>query len=255
MIKNKYNKIQNIRRLLRNNAPCVGTFIQLSDPNSLEIISDNNYSWIALDLEHGNINISNLSSLVRVVENSKSLPIVRLGSSSEYECKKVLESGAAGVIVPMVKNVIQLTKIYNYCAWPPKGHRGVGYSRANLYGKYFNDYQKYLSQKPLFIAMVENKECLDNLSELMQLDFVDAFFIGPYDLSASLNVTGNFKNKLFLKSIDNIKRLSKKYKKPIGIHLIEPNNKKLKKIIKEGFSFVAYSLDTVFIQHNSYFKI
>ena len=226
MIKNKYNKIQNIRRLLRNNAPCVGTFIQLSDPNSLEIISDNNYSWIALDLEHGNINISNLSSLVRVVENSKSLPIVRLGSSSEYECKKVLESGAAGVIVPMVKNVIQIKKIYNYCAWPPKGHRGVGYSRANLYGKYFNDYQKYLSQKPLFIAMVENKECLDNLSELMQLDFVDAFFIGPYDLSASLNVTGNFKNKLFLKSIDNIKKLSKKYKKPIGIHLIEPNNKK-----------------------------
>ena len=254
MINNKFNKIVTLRKKLKKNLTSIGTFIQLSDPNTAEIIVDNEYDWIAFDLEHGNINLSDLNNLMRVVDNSKSVPLVRLASSSELECKKVLESGALGVIIPMVKNKEQLNRIYNYCAWPPKGKRGVGYSRVNLYGKYFDKYSKKLSQKPIFVPMIENKESVENLEDLMNLSFVDAFFIGPYDLSASLKVTGNFKSKIYLDTIKYIKSISKKYKKPIGIHLIDPNIKELKKLSQEGYKFIAYSLDTVFLSKNSKFK-
>ena len=102
--------------------------------------------------------------------------------------------------------------------------------------------------------MIENKESVENLEDLMNLSFVDAFFIGPYDLSASLKVTGNFKSKIYLDTIKYIKSISKKYKKPIGIHLIDPNIKELKKLSQEGYKFIAYSLDTVFLSKNSKFK-
>ncbi len=255
MIKNNINKINQIRKVLKKKLPCIGTFIQLADTNSAEIIIDNGYDWLAFDLEHGNISLSDLNNLIRVVDNSKSVPLVRLGSCSEYECKKVFEAGALGVIIPMVKNVENLNKIYEYSTWPPLGKRGVGYSRSNLYGKYFNEYMTHISQKPIFIPMIENIECVDNLEELMKLEYVDAFFIGPYDLSASLKVPGDFKNITYTKTLNYIKKISKIYNKPLGIHLIEPNTKKLNKLIKDNYKFVAYSLDTVFLRYNSNFKI
>ena len=76
MINNKFNKIVTLRKKLKKNLTSIGTFIQLSDPNSAEIIVDNEYDWIAFDLEHGNINLSDLNNLMRVVDNSKSVPLV-----------------------------------------------------------------------------------------------------------------------------------------------------------------------------------
>ena len=92
--------------------------------------------------------------------------------------------------------------------------------------------------------MIENSKALDNLDEILKTKYLDGIFIGPYDLSASLGIPGDFENKIFLDAIKYIKQKCKKYKVPYGIHVVEPDIKKYKQILKEGYSFVAFSMDT-----------
>ena len=138
---------------------------------------------------------------------------------------------------------IDIKKTIEFSSWPPAGKRGVGFSVANSFGKYFDQYKKF-SQNPFIIAMIENSIALDNLDAILQTKYLDGIFIGPYDLSASLGVPGNFENKLFVDAIKYIKQKCKKYNVPYGIHVVEPDIKKYKKILKEGYSFVAFSMDT-----------
>ena len=101
--------------------------------------------------------------------------------------------------------------------------------------------------------MIENLEFVSNLEEIVKIDSIDAFFIGPYDLSASLGVPGNFNSQVYKNTLSKIIKICNKNNKPIGIHVVEPNVKDLKKSILSGYQFIAYSLDTVFLNHSSRF--
>ena len=252
---NKDLVIKKIRNNLKKKLPSIGTFAQTNSPEVLEILSSQGYEWIALDLEHGQINLNDLTNLFRAIEVNNCLPLVRLGDNSEYSCKKVMDAGAAGVIIPLTKNAKELKDIINYCIWPPKGKRGVGFSRANQYGKNFKNYSRNLSQNPLIIAMIENKEFVSNIDDIIKINTVDAFFIGPYDLSASLGRPGDFDSKIFKKTLQKILTVCKKNKKPLGIHIVNPNPKELKKKISTGYQFMAFSLDTVFLNISSKFPL
>ena len=95
--------------------------------------------------------------------------------------------------------------------------------------------------------MIENKTGIENLDKILKVKGLDAILIGPYDLSASLGITGNFENKLFKKSEKEILKISKKHKIPTGFHIVKPSERELAKKINEGFRFIAYSIDTVFL--------
>tara|TARA_B100000575_G_C23070234_1_gene616399 strand:- start:277 stop:1047 length:771 start_codon:yes stop_codon:yes gene_type:complete len=251
MIKKNKTKIDSFFKKIKSNKPVLGTFIQIPSNDNVEIISQNNYDWIALDAEHGLIDTSNIVDLIRIIDNSNSLPIIRLGESTELECKKVMDAGALGVIAPMIKNADDIKKIINFCSWPPKGKRGVGFSRVSNYGKNFNEYSKVLSQSPIVIPMIENVESVNNLDEILNLKEIQIFFIGPYDLSSSLGVPGQFTSRLYKNTIKEIKDKILKKNKFCGIHVVEPNEKLLRQTIRENFKFIAYSLDSVFLRNSS----
>ena len=92
--------------------------------------------------------------------------------------------------------------------------------------------------------MIENVKAIKNLDDILKTKYLDAIFIGPYDLSASLGIPGQFKNKKFIDAIKVIKEKSLKYGVPYGIHVVEPDEKQLKKILSEGYTFVAFSMDS-----------
>ena len=95
--------------------------------------------------------------------------------------------------------------------------------------------------------MIENIDSVRNLKNLMQTRGLDAVLIGPYDLSASMNITGKFNHSKFKSAIREIKKLSRTYKIPCGIHIIEPKYDILKKYIKLGYQFLPYSADTILL--------
>mgnify|MGYP001422555022 CR=1 FL=1 len=246
-IKNKISNLKLIRAKLNKKKPSIGTFIQINSPEIAEIIASENFEWIAIDMEHGCINLNDLNNIFRSIDMYNKLPIVRLPNNDIILCRKVLDYGACGVIVPLVESGDQIKEIVKYSKYPPYGNRGVAFMRSNLYGKDFDLYYKQLSKLKLIIAMIENIKGLENLDDILSTKYLDSIFIGPYDLSASLGCPGDFNNKKFIAAINIIKSKCKKYRIPYGIHVVEPNKKTLTKTIKEGYNFIAFSMDTRFI--------
>jgi 2-dehydro-3-deoxyglucarate aldolase len=241
----KKEAINKFRRNLKKGKPLIGGWMQISNPNIAEVMSSAEYSWVAFDLEHGSFSIGDLPNLIRAVEINKKLVLVRLPNKNLEIRNQVLDAGCSGIIIPNIKNEIELRTIIKSCYYPPAGTRGVGYSRANLFGKKF----KIKTENPIIIAMIENINSVNRLEKILSVKGLDAILIGPYDLSASMGITGKFKNLKFKSIIKKINKLSKKFKIPCGIHVIEPNNKTLKKYLKEGYQFLPFSTDARLLNH------
>jgi|TARA_B110000008_G_scaffold170694_1_gene170459 2-dehydro-3-deoxyglucarate aldolase len=243
---NRLNAIENIRKKLSNNKVTIGSWIHLADSSVAEIMGNSGYDWVAVDQEHGSISFHQLPDIFRSLELGETLPLVRLSQGHPKDCKQALDAGAGGVIIPNVENSKKLELIIDACKWPPAGNRGVGFSRANLFGRNFKEYFDE-AQKPLIVAMIESVEAIDNLDQILKVKGLDAILIGPYDLSASMNITGEFEKEIFLSAIDKIRSLAIENSVAYGIHIVEPAVENLKNRIEDGYQFIAYSIDSVFL--------
>jgi len=243
---NRLQGIEEIRQKLSSGTYSLGSWMQIPNSSIAEIMGQSGYDWVAVDLEHGSISVNQLPDIFRALELGNTLPLVRLAEAQAKDCKQALDAGAGGVIVPMVEDSKQLEFIRDYCRWPPSGKRGVGFSRANLFGKFFKDYIDE-AQKPLLVAIIESIKAVENLESILKVKGLDAVLIGPYDLSASMNLTAKFEDEEFLHIIEKIRTLSNQYSVASGIHVVNPKHDDLKQRIDEGYQFIAYSLDSVFL--------
>ncbi len=243
---NRIKKINQIREDLKIGSVSLGSWIQIPHPTIAEIIGNSGYDWVAIDLEHGSISVNQLPDLFRALELGDTLPLARLAQGQAKDCKQALDAGAGGVIVPMIESAEQLKLVRDSCYWPPAGNRGVGFSRANLFGKYFEVYAEE-AQSPLLIAMIENINAVENLKEIVKVSGLDSLLIGPYDLSASMGITADFEHPDFIAVLDKILRISKSENIPCGIHVVNPSVDELSHRIAQGYRFIAYSLDAAFL--------
>lgn len=240
--------IRSIRSKLLGGGYSVGSWIQIPHPSVAEIMGAAGYDWVAVDLEHGAIGVHQLPDLFRALELGNTLPLARLAYGHPKDCKQALDAGAGGVIVPMIETADQLVAVRDACCWPPAGNRGVGFSRANLFGKYFDEYIKE-AQAPLLVAMIEDERALDHLEEICMVDGLDALLIGPYDLSASMGITAEFQSDQFIKVLEKIRLVADKHKISCGLHIVKPSPNELELKVKDGYQFLAYSIDSVFLNH------
>jgi 2-dehydro-3-deoxyglucarate aldolase len=244
---NRLKVISSIRHRLKSGAPSIGSWMQLPDPSVAEIMGRSGYDWVAVDMEHGSIGHHQLPNIFRALELGDTLPLVRLAEGSSQNCKQALDAGAGGVIVPCIESADQLQKIHDACRWPPAGNRGVGFSRANLFGGIFEEYRQE-AQAPLLIAMIESIEAVKNLEEILAVNGLDAILIGPYDLSASLGLTAQFDHEDFCAAMNIIIEKTKLSKVASGIHVVAPAKNELSERLNEGYQFIAYSIDAVFLR-------
>ena len=243
-------KITKIRNSIAKKKPSIGSWIQIPHPSVAEIMGDAGYDWVAVDMEHGSISVQQLPDLFRALELGGTLPMVRIADSNPKDCKQALDAGAAGIIVPMVESAKQLVRVKRACCWPPSGDRGVGFSRANLFGKNFDTYTKE-AQAPLLVAMIESVDAVDNLSDILNVNGLDAIMIGPYDLSASMGIAAKFESVEFINIMHKIKSLCGAMNIACGIHVVTPDKLNLKNKLDEGYLWIAYSIDSVFLCENT----
>ena len=221
--------------------------MQIPSAEIAEILSStSSYEWIVVDMEHGSFSREQLPSIIRAISLNSALPFVRLQSNRPSAVKDIVDCGFNGYIVPMIEESTQLEEIYNAIMFPPNGRRGVGFSRSNQYGINFKR-EVVSQQRPFLVAMIETKKALLNLGQILNYEFLDAVIVGPYDLSASLGICGNFESDIFKDAYLEIKKNCQDKNIPFGIHLIEPNSSKLKDLILEGARFIAFSMDSVML--------
>ena len=237
--------IKFIRKKLQTGKPSIGSWMQIPNSSLAEIMGQAGYDWITVDLEHGSISVHQLPDIFRAIQLGGTLPLARIANPRPDDCKQALDAGAGGIIIPMVENANQVKTIRQACCWPPTGNRGVGFSRANLFGKLFNEYQEE-AQSPILIAQIEHINAVNNLKEILQVVGLDAIIIGPYDLSASMGITAQFENKQFRKILDKIMEICEQHNVACGYHIVEPKPEIVTKCITQGFKFIAYCSDNLF---------
>jgi 2-dehydro-3-deoxyglucarate aldolase len=243
---NRLTQIKKIRECLRTGGYTLGSWMQIPHPSIAEIMGEAGYDWVAVDMEHGTIGVHQLPDIFRALELGETLPLARLAQGLPKDCKQALDAGAGGVIVPMIESAPQLVAVRDACRWPPAGTRGVGFSRANLFGKHFDAYRSE-AHAPLLVAMIEHHRAVNNLDAILQVEGLDAILVGPYDLSSSMGLTAQFDAPEFVLAMDRIRTSCRQHRIPCGVHVVKPDVIALKQRIAEGYQLLAYSIDAVFI--------
>jgi len=228
----------------------LGSWITLAHPALAEIMSKSDFDWLTIDLEHSTISIREAEDLIRIISLNKKIPLVRLTSNDENQIKRIMDAGANGIIIPMIKTKEEALKAVQFCKYPPQGKRGVGLARAQGYGEKFNQYVKWEKNNSTIIVQIEHYKAVENLQDILSVKGIDGFFVGPYDLSASLNIPGKFTHPKFIKYMLLIKKHLKNKNIIKGFHIVEPDKKQLKTKIKEGYNFISYSLDIRLLKHS-----
>jgi 2-dehydro-3-deoxyglucarate aldolase len=243
---NRLTSLQTIRAKLRDGGHSIGSWMQVPHPAVAEIMGQAGYDWVAVDLEHGAVAVHQLPDLFRALELGNTLPMARIANGQPKDCKQALDAGAGGIIVPMIESAAQLIAVRDACRWPPAGKRGVGFSRANLFGKHFEAYREE-AQAPLLVAMIEHHRAVAELEAILAVEGLDAILIGPYDLSASMGLTAQFDHTDFCATIEKIRTLAADRAISAGVHVVAPSPEQLQQRLNEGYRFIAYSIDAVML--------
>lgn len=221
--------------------------MQLCDGSVAEIMGRAGYDWVAVDLEHGSFALDRLPDICRALELGGTVPFARVAQNACKDIKQAIEAGARGIIVPMIESAAEMRRAVEWANYPPAGRRGVGYSRANGFGKNFAAHFAGFNASLVLVAQIESIAAVRCLEEILTVPGVDALIVGPYDLSASMGLTGQFTHPEFLAALALIEQKARAVHVPMGLHIVQPNPELLRSKIAAGYQFIAYGLDAVFL--------
>lgn len=254
--------IKDIRELLAKDLPTIGTWLQLPSPDAAEIMARCGYDWACVDMEHGSFGIGLLPDMFRAIECGGAVPFARLPEASRTWIKAALEAGAQGLVFPMIESGAQLARAISLSTYPGQDcwrnpadplpeYRGVGFCRANGFGKDFESYFGETSSSIFIVAQIESLKAVENLDDILACRRLDAIMVGPYDLSGSMGMTGQFEAPEFVSVMQKIATACKKYGCRMGLHIVKPDQQALKREIAAGARFIAYGIDTFFLWHSA----
>ena len=232
-----------LKNKLNRGDVCIGTWITLGHSGIAEIFASAGFDWLVVDLEHSTITIEQAGDLIRTIDLAGSEPLVRLTSNDINLIKRVMDAGANGIVVPNVNTPEEARKAVSATRYAPDGSRGVGLGRAQKYGPGFKDYFEWQKNNPIVIVMIEDIKALTCLDDILRVPGVDGFMIGPYDLSCSMGIAGEFNRPEFIGVMQRILKAGLDAGCAAGLHIIEPDLVRLQEVISEGYRFIAYSVD------------
>ena len=233
-----------LKQKLKRGIPAIGTWLTLAHPALAEMAARAGFDWVAVDLEHSSITLRECEDLIRVLDLAGTTPLVRLTSNDTNQISRVMDCGARGVIVPNVSTAAEAAAAVGAVYYPPRGSRGTGLARAHAYGADFAGSRARLEREGVVVAMIETARGVENADAILATPGVDAYFLGPYDLSSSLGVPGKTSHPKVEAAIAKVRAAGRRAGKPGGLHIAEPDIAALKRRMKEGFGFIAYSLET-----------
>ena len=166
----------------------LGVFMQLRDPAAHEWVGRLGFDVLCVEAEHSSITTETLQTLTAFGELTPSAMIARIAGNDPIAIARALDAGVQGVIVPRVSSATAARAAVAATRYPPAGGRGLGPSRATGYGADLVDYLSRANDELLLAIQIETAEAVEQLDELLAVDGVDLFFVGPGDLACSLGL-------------------------------------------------------------------
>lgn len=238
-----------IKDKIHGGSPSIGTWMSMAHPSIGEILAMAGYDFVVVETEHTAIDVSEVLSLLIAIEGRGSVPLVRLAWNDPIQAKAVLDSGAAGVLVPMVNTRVDAELAVRMTKYPPLGSRGVGLARAQGYGTNFDEYVRRANDDTLLMVQIEHKDGVANVEEILSVPGVDGTFIGPYDLSMSLGLAGQITHPDVLAAKERVLHATVAAGLIPGIHFVQPRTAAAdcKAAVRAGYRFIALGTDILFL--------
>jgi 4-hydroxy-2-oxoheptanedioate aldolase len=230
-----------LRRLWGEGKAAVNGWCAIPSSFSAETMAYQGWDTVTVDMQHGVVDYQVAVTMLQGISTTPTIPLVRVPWLEPGILGKVLDAGAYGVICPMINNRAEAERLVAACHYPPKGSRSFGPIRALLYAG--ADYAKHANDTVVVFAMIETRDALNNLDEILSVPGLDAIYIGPADLSNALGCTPKFdqEEKPVVEAIDLIVSRAKKHGVVAGIHNGTPEY--AQKMIDKGFQFVTIASD------------
>jgi 2-dehydro-3-deoxyglucarate aldolase len=236
---------------LQNKEVTIGSWITIGHQSIIDILAEANFDWLAIDMEHTSIDMNELQILIGFIQSHNIAALVRVSKNEEVIIKRALDAGADGIIVPMVCNKNDALQAVNFAKYPPIGKRGVGLNRAQRFGFGFDEYRNWVDNSLIIIAQIEHYDGVNNIEEIITTKGLDGVFIGPYDLSGSLGIPGDFNNEKMISALSKVENACNNRKFTLGYHIIEPLAALIQDKVKIGYNFIAFSTDFLFLGRKS----
>ena len=231
-----------LRRRIAGGDVTIGTFVGLSSATAAEVCAAAGADWILIDLEHG----SGGEDAVRdgvIAAGSYGVPtIVRVESGDRIRIGRVLDQGAAGIMVPRLNTVDQAAESVRHMLYPPNGDRGVAtYNRSCRWGMDRRTLTEP-NQEALGVIQIETLEALESVEDIAAQDGVDVLFVGPLDLSYALGVPLQLDSNVFQEALERVVAAAQLHNKAAGILAVDGMG--AAKYVRQGFRFVAIGSDS-----------
>lgn len=181
-----------LRQRLRDHQTTYGLWVTVESPTITEIAVALGLDWICVDMEHGHLDYREIMEHLRAARGGATSVIVRVPELQMSAVKRVLDMGAQGVILPYARNQQELETAMSFGRYPPAGIRGVGGERAFKWGLGMQEYLSYANEETLLIPLIETREAVAAIDDILALPGIEAIFFGPADLSASYGHLGSW---------------------------------------------------------------
>jgi 4-hydroxy-2-oxoheptanedioate aldolase len=235
-----------LKEIFKQGGFAVNGWLQIPNSFTAELMANQNWDSLTLDMQHGVIDYSSAIAMLQAISTTNVVPLARVNWNEPGQIMKILDAGAYGIICPMVSNRKEAENFVQACMYPPKGYRSYGPIRGLVYGG--PDYADEANNEILKFAMIETKESLNNLDEIMQTPGLDGIYIGPADLSLAVGKKPSFdkpEGDPVYEVIMKILEHAKKNKIVAGIQNAQPEY--ADKMIKKGFQLVTIGTDQRFM--------
>ena len=210
---------------LKRGEVLVGTFVlEFGGSAVATLLANAGADFIIADLEHSSFSIETMGRIIRNARGSSLPCIVRVPALERHFVSRVLDAGATGVMIPRVESREDIQKIKKWTKYAPEGDRGVAFGIGHTdYGDFTKldtrEYVRNANQEILIIGQIETVQAVENLSDILTTDELDVVFIGPYDLSTSMGISGELDHPLLLDAIKQVIRLAQTHDVPLGCYV------------------------------------
>jgi 4-hydroxy-2-oxoheptanedioate aldolase len=233
-------KTNHARARLKRGEPSVGTWLTLPDPVAARLMARAGFDWLTVELEHTPVNLETAAQSFAVIAGNNCVPLARVPWNTGENIKRVLDTGAYGIVVPMVNSRAEAEAAVAAARYAPLGRRSIG---GQLHATNFDTdpatYYARANDQILVVLMMEHVEAIEAADDILSVPGVDVAFFGPNDLHNSMGKKPVFDSddKQFTDAVTHVLNTARKYDVAPGIHVLDAPAAQRR--IGEGFQFIA----------------
>lgn len=234
-----------VRHKLKRGEPSIGTWLTLASATAAGLMARTGFDWLTIELEHSPATLETAANSFAIIAASGKVPLARIPWNTAENIKRVLDTGAYGVIVPLVNTRAEAEAAVAAARYAPLGQRSIG---GNLHAANFetdaSTYYAKANEEILVVVMLEQVQAVENADDILSVPGIDAFFIGPNDLHNSMGKPPAFESDApeFTQAIEHLLKMGRKHNVPAGLHVVDAAAAQRR--LAQGFQFLAIASET-----------